>query len=111
MTVPAVHQLLDRAGPVLGEMQPAAGLQVGQRLVGVALADRPADFPVGGIALPNDGGELGVAADRLVDEAGPAAGADRLGLLGIPQGADTGRAGGLEEGGHAVGIHHGCLLH
>jgi hypothetical protein len=51
------------------------------------------------------------AAERLVDQLVPAAGADRLGLLGIPKSPDAGRPGGLQQGNHAVGVHHGRLLH
>src|SRR6266542_4533303 len=94
---PGIHQLLDRLGAVGRQVQPAAGLEVGERLRGVALADRLADLPVSLVALADDGDQLGVPADHRVDQPVPAARADRLRLLGIPQGADAGGPGGLKQ--------------
>jgi hypothetical protein len=105
---PADHPDRRRAGGC--QLQPAAGPQVGERLVGVAIADGGTDLPILRIALADHLGELGVAAADLVDELVPAAGADRLGLLGVPNGADAGRPGRLKQGSHAVGVHHGGLL-
>jgi hypothetical protein len=90
VAVPGISQLFDRGRPIGGEVEATAALQVGQRLGSVAVADGFADLPVPGVVLADDGGELGVAADRLVDQLVPAAGADRLGLLGIPKGSPLG---------------------
>jgi hypothetical protein len=46
VAVPGVHQLLHRRRPVGGQVQPAAGLQVAQRLGSVAVTDRPTDLPI-----------------------------------------------------------------
>src|SRR6266540_2688684 len=111
VAVPGVYDLLDRGGGVRDQVHPAAGPEVGQRLVRVALAEEPADLPVCRVALAHDGGELRVPADGLVDLGVPAGRADRLGLLGVAQGADDRRPGRLEEPVHAVGVDHAHLLH
>src|SRR6266540_4474653 len=61
----------------------AALVQVGERPGRVAVADGAAHCPVVAVALADDVGEVGVAADGLVDLVVPAAGTDGLGLLGV----------------------------
>src|SRR6266536_358322 len=101
---PGVNDLLDGGRAVGGEVDAAAAVEVGEGLGGVALADGLADGAVVGVALADDVGEFGVAADRTVELLVPASGPHGLGLFGVAEGADDGGPGCLEEGVYARGV-------